>query len=574
MAAVTVTSGVYHVYPGEVFSYTGDAFFLEGAPGVNPGLLLDGSVTATGAGSVTGIVIGSSSFYDSTVIISSTGVLKISGDDARGYASGSWSPDFTNNGLVDIAGTTSAHGLSTWDAGPWLFDNTGTFRVTSGGDATGVLLANAGTFHNSGQITVTGGGSATGLAMNGFDGDFLNTGTLVVHDAAHNAVGVWWTATMAGQGWVNQGLIEADVSLKVSPYTPEGTAPVFTNNGTMTGSIDLGLAAGKLVNNHIINGDVDLGSDNDVYDGRQGVLNGQLHGGDGDDSIAGGASADTLTGDNGADTITGGGGDDLIDGGRDSDLLDGGAGWNTVTYQNATMGVHLDLGTGRADSSGTDTISGFEHAIGGAYADTLIGSSGPQTLSGGQGDDVIQGGTGPTYLRGDEGDDSIAGGAGFDDINGNMGNDTINGGSGGGDWLVGGKDNDSITGVAGDNILYGNLGNDTLVGGSGNSILRGGQGDDLIHGGSGNEWLSGDRGNDTISGGGGADIFHTFSGAGVDVVTDFHQGEGDRVQLDPGTTYTVNQVGADTVIDMGNGDQMTLQNVQLSTLSSGWIFSA
>jgi serralysin len=155
-----------------------------------------------------------------------------------------------------------------------------------------------------------------------------------------------------------------------------------------------------------------------------------------------------------------------------------------------------------------------------------------------------------------------------------MGNDTINGGSGGDDWLVGGKDNDSITGTTGDDILYGNLGDDTLAGGSGHSILRGGQGNDVIHGGSGSEWLSGDRGNDTLSGGGGADIFHSFSGAGLDVVTDFHLAEGDRVQLDPGTTYTVSQVGADTVIDMGGGDQLILQNVQLSTLTAGWIFTA
>jgi Ca2+-binding RTX toxin-like protein len=566
MAAVTITTGTYHVYPGEVFTYTDDAFSLSAnSASDNPGLAIDGSVTATGAGGVTGIWIGSTSFYNSTVIIGTAGVLRVSGADAQGYFSGSWSPDFTNHGLVDISATNSAQGLTTWDAGPWMFDNTATFRVTAGGDAWGVRLANAGTVHNSGSITVTGGSNAIAVWMNGFDGDFLNTGTITAHDPVHNAIGVSWTSTMAGQGWVNQGLIEADVSLRVYPYVPESTVQLFTNNGTMTGSIDLGPAAGKLVNNQVINGDVDLGGDNDVYDGRQGVLNGQLHGG---------AGNDILSGDNGDDTINGGAGDDLIDGGRDSDLLDGGPGWDTVTYQNATMGVHLDFGTGRVDSSGTDTISGFEHAMGGAYADTLIGSSGPQTFSGGQGDDVIQGGSGPNYVRGDEGNDSLTGGAGFDDINGNMGNDTINGGSGGDDWLVGGKDNDSITGTTGDDILYGNLGDDTLAGGSGHSILRGGQGNDVIHGGSGSEWLSGDRGNDTLSGGGGADIFHSFSGAGLDVVTDFHLAEGDRVQLDPGTTYTVSQVGADTVIDMGGGDQLILQNVQLSTLTAGWIFTA
>jgi hypothetical protein len=69
MAAVTITTGTYHVYPGEVFTYTDDAFSLSAnSASDNPGLAIDGSVTATGAGGVTGIWIGSTSFYNSTVI--------------------------------------------------------------------------------------------------------------------------------------------------------------------------------------------------------------------------------------------------------------------------------------------------------------------------------------------------------------------------------------------------------------------------------------------------------------------------------------------------------------------------
>ena len=67
---------------------------------------------------------------------------------------------------------------------------------------------------------------------------------------------------------------------------------------------------------------------------------------------------------------------------------------------------------------------------------------------------------------------------------------------------------------------------------------------------------------------------HTFGDAGIDRVTDFNAGEGDRVQLDPGTQYTLSQVGADTVVDMGGGNQMVLQNIQLSSLPAGWIFVA
>jgi Ca2+-binding RTX toxin-like protein len=204
--------------------------------------------------------------------------------------------------------------------------------------------------------------------------------------------------------------------------------------------------------------------------------------------------------------------------------------------------------------------------------DLMIGGGSLSTFSGGDGNDTLQaGGAAQTYLRGDNGDDSLQGGSGFDDINGNKGNDTIDGGSGGGDWLVGGQGDDLITSHHSDDLLYGNLGNDTLRGGDGVEIIRGGQGDDSIVGGSGNDFISGDRGNDTESGGAGADTFHGSQDAGIDKVLDFNQGEGDRVMLDPGTTYTVSQVGADTVIDMGGANQMILVGVQLSSLKSGWI---
>ena len=55
---------------------------------------------------------------------------------------------------------------------------------------------------------------------------------------------------------------------------------------------------------------------------------------------------------------------------------------------------------------------------------------------------------------------------------------------------------------------------------------------------------------------------------------DFSVAEGDRVQLDPGTTYKVTQVGADTVVDMGGGDELILVGIQKATLPAGWIFGA
>jgi Ca2+-binding RTX toxin-like protein len=204
--------------------------------------------------------------------------------------------------------------------------------------------------------------------------------------------------------------------------------------------------------------------------------------------------------------------------------------------------------------------------------EVLTSEQASATLMGGTGDDTVTGeGAGANYLRGGDGADSLVGGAGFNDINGNKGDDTIAGHSLVGDWLVGGQGNDLVTAHGDGNIVYGNLGNDTLVGGTGGDIIRGGQGDDSIVAGSGGEWISGDRGDDTIQGGSGADIFHSFSGAGMDRVLGFDAAKGDHVLLDPGTAYSVTQVGADTVIDMGGGDQMILVGVHASALPPGWL---
>ena len=225
----------------------------------------------------------------------------------------------------------------------------------------------------------------------------------------------------------------------------------------------------------------------------------------------------------------------------------------------------------------------IENAIGGFGSDTLYGNAldnqlsgnnGADTIFAGAGNDTLDGGSGTSYLRGEDGDDSIIGGASFDDIQGNTGRDTESGG-GGDDYVVGGKDGDLLFGDGGADLVYGNLGDDTCDGGAGDDIVRGGQGSDSVSGGGGNDFVSGDLGDDTLMGGAGADSFHSFTGSGIDRVLDFNLAEGDRVQLDPGTVFTVAQVGGDTVVTLGNAtDQVILVGVQMSTLTPGWIFGS
>lgn len=225
----------------------------------------------------------------------------------------------------------------------------------------------------------------------------------------------------------------------------------------------------------------------------------------------------------------------------------------------------------------------IENAIGGFGGDTINGNAlgnfidggpGADRVFAGAGNDTMDGGSGSGYLRGEDGNDSIVGGAGFDDIHGNMGDDTASGGLGD-DWVVGGKDQDKLFGDEGGDVVFGNLGDDTLDGGSGNDTVRGGQGNDTLAGGAGNDFISGDRGSDSMVGGAGADLFHTSADAGIDSVFDFNAAEGDRVLLDPGTPFSVAQVGTDVVITLGSpADQMILANIQLTSLPAGWIFGA
>jgi beta-glucanase (GH16 family) len=365
--------------------------------------------------------------------------------------------------------------------------------------------------------------------------------------------------------------------------------------------------------------------------GTTGAISGTADGGvvltapnDSGSLITGGAGADTLVASRGADTLTGGGGADVFkftllpwstahitDFQVGTDVLDlrplftaaGYHGVNPVSEGYLSLvsdgaggtKVYFDLDGSAPDNPWPFLITVLDHvqpaglqagrdwlfstvttsttstAATSTAPSTLIGHDGGESLAGAAGPDTITAGVGVNYLRGNDGDDVITGGPMFDDINGNKGEDTLHGG-GGGDWVVGGQGGDLLYGDAGDDVVLGNLGADTLDGGAGADIMRGGQSDDVLTGGDGDDWLSGDRGNDTVAGGAGADIFHGFSDAGLDVVTDFNRAQGDRVLLDPGTAYTLSQQGADTVIDMGGGNEMILKGVQLASLSSGWIF--
>ena len=246
--------------------------------------------------------------------------------------------------------------------------------------------------------------------------------------------------------------------------------------------------------------------------------------------------SDTLT-DGSGDTLTGGSGDDILST-LDPDVFS--LVWiDTITQpvDPATARAEMDAHPGPVanvvvtyDAAGNEIISSTQTQGASApfqFVDPsqilpptasnafIVVTPGHTNISGGQGDDTLQGNTVDDVMRGGDGNDSVQGGSAFDDINGNKGADTIDGGAGGSDWLVGGQGDDSIAAHAGDNLILGE------------------------RGGSEHAYISGDMGNDTETGGAGPDLFHGSQNIGTDVITNFDYAKGDRVELDPGTSYSV-----------------------------------
>ena len=250
-----------------------------------------------------------------------------------------------------------------------------------------------------------------------------------------------------------------------------------------------------------------------------------------------------------------------------------GGGWAGNADSTTPFPAHMNIDYIRAWDSNPYT-NGGSIPDGGSVPPTATPAG---RMDGTDSADVLVGGDDhPNEIRGLAGDDRITGGGGRNEINGNQGADTLTGHSSVGDVLFGGRDNDVIDASqsTAHNAVNGNKGDDMITGGTAGDSLWGGQGDDRIIGGRDGDWISGDRGHDTLTGGSGADVFHQFAEGGVSVVTDFNAAEGDRVQLDPNTTYQVTQQGEDVLVALTGGGQVVLQHTQLSSLSDGWLFAA
>jgi Ca2+-binding RTX toxin-like protein len=199
-----------------------------------------------------------------------------------------------------------------------------------------------------------------------------------------------------------------------------------------------------------------------------------LSGGDGKDTLAviglatvvfaGGSGDDRMTGGVGLDFFregSGANGSDVMMGGSPPDSSGSFANTDKVSYADRVNPVHADLEgdaddgeAGEHDQIGADV----ESIRGGAGADLLAGTAGPNSLDAGLGADRVLAGAGPDY----------------------------------------------VSGRGGDDVLYGGLGNDRVFGGPGRDRMRPGKGLDAIFGGAGNDilWTLDGRGENIECGGG------------------------------------------------------------------------
>jgi Ca2+-binding RTX toxin-like protein len=214
------------------------------------------------------------------------------------------------------------------------------------------------------------------------------------------------------------------------------------------------------------------------------ILNGTIN----NDQIFGFDGNDILNGGKGSDLLDGGNGDDILQGSTGSDTLNGGNGNDTADYSQLNSRITIKpRGFVTKDVSGTDELKGIERIIANrSKANNTIDAS----TAGGN-----------VSINVDLQQQSLV-------VNNVPGLGTLSFTIVNFDDVQGTDSNDTIFGDSQNNLLSGGLGNDTLNGGLGNDLLTGGDGADRF-------------------------VFNSRN-QGIDIITDFNFGQGDRIQVSKG----------------------------------------
>ncbi len=298
--------------------------------------------------------------------------------------------DDLNVGTGVTIGSTTTDAVTTWD-GQHIFTVAGTIRGWDDGINTiGTSLAQTVTIAATGRIETANDGSivdADGIILDGVGSVLTSAGTIVAQGSGASLfVRDAGTTTVANSGFIS-GIV-------AGVWNKFGSGVLnFTNTGTVESpnfAFRGGLGSDNLVNKGLLKGLVDLGDGADLYDGRGGVVQGGILGGNGDDRFVLG---------NGAEVI------------------DGGYGTDTLDFSAATTAIVVNLGLPAKNSGAAsvgDSYTSIETVIGTKYRDNLTGDAMNNRLEGGALVDVLNGGAGDDTLVGGTGKDRLTGGAGGD----------------------------------------------------------------------------------------------------------------------------------------------------------------
>ncbi|MGB9367024.1 MAG: FG-GAP-like repeat-containing protein [Xanthobacteraceae bacterium] len=409
-------------------------------------------------------------------------------------------------------------------------------------------------------------------------------------------------------GWLLTLLKTAELGLDETPASEDFRAGNDNLNGTAAPDFLVGGAGGDTLSGGDGNDRLRGGADNDA-----------LYGGNGNDILLGEAGGDWMYGGPGDDTYVLGAGDWIEEyAGQGTDTV-----YASVSYAlrpNVENLVLLD-GTAAADGAGNALVN---RITGNANGNWLDGAGGADTLTGGRGNDtyVVYGAGETVSEESGEGYDTVRAWANYTLaanvetlflLEGSAATDGI--GNALANWILGNANENWIDGKGGADTMQGGLGVDTYVVDNGGDVVieyadqgiidtirafvsyalpanvedlilmegsaaTDGAGNELgnwITGNANNNWLGGLGGNDVLIGGAGNDTFVFAPGTGADVVTDFMAGANsvDRIDLAAfGGIRTLTdvliraaQAGSDTVINLGNGDSITLQGVNRTALN-------
>lgn len=259
------------------------------------------------------------------------------------------------------------------------------------GHVIGISLGDNAAQDSGATVRIAAGASissaGSGIEIEVSDSAFSNYGSIIAIRGVYMQGAVGSVSSLA-----NGGVISASFSGLSFGGAGRNT---ITNTGTIEGSsysiFSRGSSADAVANRGTLMGDVWLGAGADVFDGRNGTVDGVIFGGrDADRFIPGEAI-------------------EQIDGGTQFDVLD--------FRTSSRIFVALDgsfEGIGAASGDSYISIEGVMGSLTGA--DTLTGNSAANSLSGFGGADELSGG---------QGKDTLVGGAGGDRLTGNEGNDTF-----------------------------------------------------------------------------------------------------------------------------------------------------